>query len=289
MKFCLSCQKPFSGEDWRCPSCGFQPAKSGGFPSFAPEFEKSNPYFPGDSFDRLADLEEHYFWFRSRNELILWALRKWLEPKGKYLEVGCGNGFVLSAVGRAFPELELYGSEIHGQGLARAATRVSGATLIQMDARQIPFREEFNMVGLFDMLEHVPEDEKVLEQVREALKPGGGIILTVPQHPFLWSYVDEISRHVRRYHRQELVEKVRRAGFTLLGTTSFVSLLMPGLLLSRMGKKKTAPSFDPDKELKIHSGLDSVLGAALGFERFLIRCGVRFPFGGSILLAARKA
>ena len=196
-------------------------------------------------------LEERHFWFRSRNELILWALRKWFRPEGKFLEIGCGTAFVLSALERAVPGLELYGSEIHANGLEQAAVRLKRAQLFQMDARRIPYRQEFDLVGMFDVLEHIPEDEMVLSQVHSALKSGGGLILSVPQHGFLWSYVDEISRHVRRYEKAELVAKVRKAGFEVVGSTSFVSLLMPALLLSRIGKKKV-DGFDPEKELKIH-------------------------------------
>src|SRR5581483_5167559 len=233
MKFCLSCQRPFPGEDWACPSCGHRPSKAGSIVSFAPELEKENPFFPAESFERLVALEEKYFWFLSRNEMILWALKKWLRQKGKLLEIGCGTGFVLSALERALPEMEMFGSEIYATGLSQAATRLKRSGLFQMDARRIPYRDEFDVIGLFDVLEHIPEDEDVLRQAYLALKPQGGLLLTVPQHGFLWSYVDEISHHVRRYERRDLLEKVKRAGFEVVETTSFVSLLMPGLLLSR--------------------------------------------------------
>ena len=289
MKFCLSCQKSFTSEGWVCPSCGFEPAKSGDLLSFAPEFENENPFFPTENFERLAALEEKHFWFRSRNEVILWALRKWFRPEGKFLEIGCGNAFVLSALERALPALKLCGSEIDSNGLEQAGRRLKRAKLFQMDARKIPYRQEFDFVGMFDVLEHIPEDEVVLSQVHSALKPGGGLILTVPQHRFLWSYVDEMTHHMRRYESAELVTKVRDAGFEVLGSTSFVSLLMPALLLSRLGKKQVDASFDPEKELKIHPWANAVLGLILRFERAMIRMGVRFPFGGSLLLAARKA
>jgi SAM-dependent methyltransferase len=288
MKFCLSCQNSFSSEGWKCPSCGAEPKTSGDFLAFAPEFETENPYFPHDSFEKLAGLAERHFWFRSRNEFILWALRKWFVPEGKFLEIGCGTAFVLFALERAMPGLELYGSEIDSNGLKQASRHLKKEQLFQMDARRIPYWQEFDLIGMFDVLEHIPEDETVLSQVHSALKPGGGLILTVPQHAFLWSYVDEISHHMRRYKRADLVAKVRNAGFEVLGSTSFVSLLMPALLVSRIGKKEVNASFDPDKELKIHPWINAVLGLVLRLERQLIRMGVRFPFGGSLILAARK-
>jgi SAM-dependent methyltransferase len=59
------------------------------------------------------------------------------------------------------------------------------AVLFQMDARKIPFESEFDVIGAFDVLEHIEEDEKALAQIFHAVLPGGGLILTVPQHRFL--------------------------------------------------------------------------------------------------------
>lgn len=153
MKVCLACQNTFTTEGWSCPSCGFEPATHGKFLSFAPEFEAENPYFPTESFDKLAPLEEKHFWFRSRNELILWALRKWFPIRGEFLEIGCGTAFVLSALEKNLPDLELHGSEIHANGLKQADRRLKRAELFQMDARRIPYRDEFSLIGMFDVLE----------------------------------------------------------------------------------------------------------------------------------------
>src|ERR1041384_8013479 len=119
------------------------------------------------------------------------------------MEIGCGTGYVLSGIRQAFPDLRLSGSEIFSVGLTFAAERLPGIQLYQMDARQIPFREEFDVVGAFDVLEHVTEDEEVLSQMYQATRKGGGILLTVPHHPFLWSSLDVHARHVRRYQTRE--------------------------------------------------------------------------------------
>lgn len=58
--------------------------------------------------------------------------------------------------------------------------------------KAFPFRKEFDTIGVFDVLEHVHEDEQILAQMHRAVHPdGGGIMLTVPQHPWLWSPTDE--------------------------------------------------------------------------------------------------
>ena len=84
--------------------------------------------------------------------------------------------------------------------------------LFQREARQMPFVSEFDVIGAFDVLEHIVEDEAVLEQIFRATRPGGGILVTVPQHPFVRSANDEHSMHQRRYRRADLRRKVGRAG-----------------------------------------------------------------------------
>ncbi len=287
MKLCLACEKNFSSGDWQCPFCGKGPGRVEGFPSFAPELSEENANYPSDGFERLAPLEEKSFWFQARNELIVWAVGRYFRPEGKFLEIGCGTGFVLSRIEREFPKLECFGSEIYGSGLRHSSKRLKRTELLQMDARRIPFREEFDVIGLFDTLEHIPDDQGVLDQVHRALAPGGGVMITVPQHAFLWSYLDEYTHHARRYDRKDLARKLEKSGFTLTVATSFVSVLLPLMWLSRLGQEKPK-DFDPEAEFKIHPWLNRLLEQILAAERALIRAGVRFPWGGSLLIIARK-
>ena len=104
--------------------------------------------------------------------------------------------------------MTLSGSDLFCEGLTYAQERTPNATLIQMDARRIPFRDEFDVIGDFDVREHVEEDDVVFGQMFRATKRGGGIMVTVPQHRFLWSAADVFGHHRRRYTGKELVKKV---------------------------------------------------------------------------------
>lgn len=287
MKLCLRCATTFSGVCWLCPSCGGSPADKDGFPAFAPELA-ADAGFKDAYFDELAQLEAKNFWFRSRNRLIQWALRRYFPRAQNFLEVGCGTGFVLSGVSSAFPRLKLGGSEISSVGLAHAARRVPGAQLCQMDARAIPFADEFDVLGAFDVLEHIHEDEAVLHQMYRAVRPGGGMLLTVPQHDFLWSRTDAHACHVRRYAAQDLAAKVDAAGFRVERMTSFVSLLLPLMMASRAWQPGADAQYDPLAELRIGSVANALLEKIMDAERLAIRAGLNFPAGGSLLLVARK-
>jgi SAM-dependent methyltransferase len=287
MKICPNCNSPLA-DTWQCPSCDWQAARLDGYLAFAPALARNNEGFRPEYFAELAKLEPNNFWFRARNRLILSALGRYFPNAANLLEVGCGTGYVLAGIHSAFPRMRLYGSEIYGNGLGIAAARVKEAALFQMDARKIPFKEEFDVIGAFDVLEHIEEDSAVLQQMYQALKAGGGIILTVPQHPFLWSQQDAAACHVRRYQRNELISKVELAGFSVKRVTSFVFLLLPLMLLSRWKKRMPDAEYDPMAELRMSPFTNAMLGAVMRLESALIRCGLNLPAGGSLLLVASK-
>ena len=288
MKLCCNCGKSFDRTSWQCPSCLYEPKKLGGHLAFAPELAEDSEGFDASSFGRLVELEPGSFWFRSRNRLLCWALEHYFPNATNFFEIGCGTGFVLAGIRERFPQLRLAGSEIFADGLTIANGRLPNVELYQMDARQIPFENEFDVIGAFDVLEHIGDDELVLSQMYRAVRQGGGILLAVPQHSFLWSKIDEYSRHVRRYSLSELKTKVERAGFKTLRTTSFVSLLLPLMLIARLKQRLTNNELDPTAEFKLSAPGNFLLECIMNVERTMIRLGVAFPAGGSLLLVARK-
>lgn len=290
MRLCSTCEAEQDAAVWRCHQCGSEPPVIEGFRAFAPELASGGVGFRESYFAELAELEDANFWFRARNKLILWAAAEYFPAARTVLEVGCGTGFVLQGMRREMPSAELTGSELFTTGLGFAAARVPSARFYQMDATAIPFRDHFDLVGAFDVLEHIPDDEVVLQQMTKALAPGGGILLSVPQHPALWSPQDVLADHVRRYTAAEMRHKLTAAGLEIIRATSFTALLLPMLILSRLRKRAAAwEDLDVMSELRQPRPLNSALEAAMTLERLLIRLGVSFPVGGSLLIAARKA
>ncbi len=286
MNFCPHCRQTVSGG--HCTSCGYAAVTIDGFPAYAPALAREAPGYDPEHYESLAQLEAGNFWFRARNALILWAFARHLPRARDYLEVGCGTGYVLSAISAAFPHLRVSGSEIFVEGLSIAARRAPAACLFQMDARNAPFAGVYDVVGAFDVIEHIDDDARVLAELHRVLRPGGGILLTVPQHPGLWSAQDDFAHHVRRYRRGELERKLQASGFAVAWTSSFVSLLLPALVASRLSRRKPAAPVDPFAEFKLPRWLDAALLAVMRIEFALIRIGLRFPIGGSRIVVAFK-
>ena len=286
MKICPQCKTSFELSDFICPQCSFTPDKIDGFLAFAPENAKDTSGFQPEAFAHLYEVEAGSFWFKARNRLILWALDRFFPNAASILEIGCGTGFVLEGIAKHRPEIEPFGSELFVEGLAFSAKRLGGrARLFQMDARCIPFENEFDLIGAFDVLEHIKEDEAVLAQIHQAVAPGGGVLITVPQHMWMWSVLDELSKHQRRYSIKQLRHKLEQAGFVLVYATSFFSLLLPFMFIARHRRVITAEQIN---QQLAQGPLNPLLEAVMNLELYMIQAGVRLPFGGSLLVVGKR-
>ena len=242
-------------------------------------------YDPGH-FAQLFALEDRSFWFRGRSDLINWALDRHFPRAGSLLEVGCGNGYVLDRIHRIHPRWQLVGAELLDEGLDIARRRLSPDVELQrLDAVDMPYSEAFDVVGVFDVIEHIGPDSEALAGIYRALRPGGGVIVTVPQHRWLWSGADAAACHVRRYTRRELRAKLTETGFDVERILSFVSLLLPAMVAARCVRRKSG---DIEAELDLSAGLNHALYGIMRLEAGLIRAGINFPAGGSLLAIARK-
>jgi SAM-dependent methyltransferase len=286
----IAADRPMWPLGWQCDACRWRVPDSGGIPLFAAELADTTSGFDPAAFDRLAKVEAAHFWFVVRNELIVGLAQRYFPNAKRYLEIGCGNGAVLQAIERCRAWDRAVASDLHPRGLAHARARLAGrAEFAQLDARAIPAEAAFDLVGAYDIIEHVAEDEAVLRSMRRAIAPGGGALLAVPQHPALWSRVDELGHHQRRYRRGELERKLERNGFAVVFSSSYMSILLPLIAASRLKVRFLPAEQDADvfNELKIGPRINRLLTSLLRTETRLTLAGTRWPFGGSRVIAAR--
>jgi SAM-dependent methyltransferase len=239
-------------------------------------------YDPAD-LTLLAGIEERHFWFRARRRIIVAALARWFPDARNYLEIGCGTGYTLRGIAAAFPAWKTVASDAlaRGAGIANGA----GGALLQLDIRHIPFHNEFDVIGAYDVLEHIADDGGALDEIRRACRPGGGVLLTVPQHPWLWSTADDYAHHYRRYTARCLRALAERAGFQVLWSSSFNTLNLPFLLLRTGALRATGRN----PQASVPAGpANWLLERSMDIDRMLIRAGLRLPVGGSLALAARR-
>jgi SAM-dependent methyltransferase len=295
-RLCLACgaRDPIrSGEPiwpmgWQCPLCGQVVTEREGIPMFAPELADTVSGFDPVSFATLVEIEATHFWFVARNELIVGLANRYFPSANRYLEIGCGNGAVLSALANSRRWDRLVGSDLHPTGLKQTRARLPREVeLVQMNACAIPAVNAFDLTGAFDIVEHVADDEAVLRGLRRATKMGGGTIIAVPQHPSLWSRADEIGHHQRRYRLGEMETKLRRNGFDILFSSSFTSVLLPLMALSRLTARVASGDANAEREISVGPATNVVLKAILRAEVRLTLAGLRWPIGGSRVVVAR--
>jgi SAM-dependent methyltransferase len=276
---------------WRCGACGHAVPLSEGFPRYADVSARLPTGYDPDAYDAFVRREDGHFWFEPRNRLLVALADRFFPAAARYLEIGCGTGTVLDAMAASRPWSRVVGAESQPTGLRHARRRLGNrAELVQMDARMIPAREAFDLVGAFDVLEHIHEDAAVLEEIYAALVPGGGLLAAVPQHPALWSAFDDAAHHVRRYRRGELERKLRAAGFEIVFSSSYAAVVLPFMAARRLlSPRRRFLSPRRRHELDIHPALNAGLRCMLNAEVTLTLQGVTWPVGGSRFVAASKA
>lgn len=266
-----------------------------GIKCYAPELADANLDYPKEVFKILYEVEDTNFWFVSRNKIIQHLFKKYLGSRNnKILEIGCGTGYVLKGLEDKFINYQLVGSEIHIEGIKFAKERLQKVQFIQLDATKMPFENEYDAIGAFDVLEHIEEDEKVMKEVYKSLKKEGLFFISVPQYQWMWSINDDIAYHKRRYNRNEMKEKLSNNGFEVLYISSFVFMLFPFMYFSRFFKQKNATEITDEvilkemNELQLNPIINAVFGLFMKIDVLLIKWNLSLPFGGSLITVARK-
>ncbi len=151
----------------------------------------------------------------------------------------------------------------------------------------IPYPDnKFDVILALDVLEHIEEDQRSIEAIKNLLVKDGIVLITVPAFMFLWSSHDILNHHKRRYTLKELENKLKSAGFKIERISYFNSILFLPILLYRVFGRlmNKVRSFDA----KMPSpALNHILAGIFQLETFILRF-LNLPFGVSIIAIARK-
>ncbi|MHA1554473.1 MAG: class I SAM-dependent methyltransferase [Alphaproteobacteria bacterium] len=237
------------------------------------------------AYREMADLEERHWWFVGRRRIIDALLRRLPLPRqARLLEIGCGSGGNLSMLAR-------YGTvsagEYDDETRARAASRQIADRVSSCELpNEFPFpNESFDLIAMFDVLEHIADDAETLSVIRDRLNKDGWLLLTVPMFPFLWSAHDVYNHHQRRYTRSDLASKLRNAGFDPIFQSYYNFWLFPLVAAVRLVKNLLGEDTAGDLSMPPNA-LNRVLAMLFSSERHAMG-RVALPFGVSYILAAR--
>jgi len=203
------------------------------------------------------------------------------------LDAGCGTGGLLARLAADYPDRSVIGIDANSTACARAAAK-SGCPVCAGSVNALPFADgALGAIFSADVLCHRDVDERAaLAQFHRCLVDGGVLVLNLPAYRWMLSRHDAAVYNVRRYTRRRVARLLDAAGFRLLFATYWNIVLFPIMVLTRklvpQGRRATS-------DVRLYPApVEALCRAATGFERALLRCGMRFPCGGSLIAVATK-
>jgi 2-polyprenyl-3-methyl-5-hydroxy-6-metoxy-1,4-benzoquinol methylase len=227
-----------------------------------------------------AELSNH-FWFKARIALIMDVFNEFVKSNASILDIGSGTGLIAKSMQSSGYDVSV--ADIHEKALQKACD-LGVKQCYLMDIYEPPFENKFDVITLFDVIEHLDNDDKALHNVFRMIKPGGKLILTVPAHQWLWNNHDTVAGHKRRYSKKTLINTMESAGFNILKCTFMFRLLLPLFII----RKYYGHVHQKNKEMfAISSIVNNALASICKFER---RFGNWIPdiAGGSLMVVAIK-
>ena len=228
------------------------------------------------------------WWFAALHANLLMLYRRAMPGRfttRKLLDAGCGTGGFLATLAREVPDAETIGLDAD-ETACRWAAEKSARPICAGSVNTLPFADAaFATIVSVDVLCHRDVDEaQTLEQFHRCLAAGGILILNLPAYRWLMSRHDAAVHNARRYTRGEVLRLLRAAGFRPIFASYWNIVLFPVMVATR----KLLPA-GSGSDVKLQPRIvEAACRAATRIERGLMRAGIRFPFGGSVLAVAAK-
>ena len=241
-----------------------------------------------EEYERMYSLENTYWWFQGRKEIVLQLLDRYTRLEKDHLsvlDVGCGTGLMLDALRRHARPVGVDFSDLAMKYCAQRGIE----RLVCARVEALPFGDgSFDLLLALDLLEHLDDDAALMREMWRLCRPGGYLLISVPAYEFLWSNHDEALHHRRRYSRATLKQLIRATDFEVVRFTSAITVLFPPIVLFRLLQRLLKPQGAPQTHLiPLPPAINRFLIELLRLEaRWLRRLDL--PFGVSLLALLKK-
>ncbi len=237
------------------------------------------------AFEEMLALEEKHWWFLARKKIINSLINKYLTTKmSKILEIGIGSGLNLKW-------LKNYGTKLTGVdsstlAITAATNKILGTRLFQCSFPDCDLKEKFDLICLFDVLEHIKEEPEAMKKLSELLTEGGKIILTVPAYNFLFSRHDVVNHHQRRYTKKSLKKLITQHPELKIEFLSYFNFFLAPFIITLRLIKKFQKSKSSDTALP-PPWLNNILEKIFSSETKLLK-NFSLPWGISLICIITK-
>lgn len=234
-------------------------------------------------YEQMAELDQRHWWYRARREVLAALIQRVVIPpkNARILEIGCGTGHNLAMLGQ-FGSVDAL--ELDEEARAIAEGRLGRSVMSTPLPEIVGVRDgHYDVVGAFDVIEHIDDDSAALAAIATKLKPGGKLVMTVPAHQWMWSAHDVVNHHKRRYSKAGLKRLIDGSPLRLHTIGYFNSLLFPVAVAERLSSKALGKD---GADLKLPPApLNTALERAFAAERHLVG-RVPLPPGLSLFAVA---
>jgi len=174
-----------------------------------------------------------HFWVRRRFEVFQKLAGDLATSSRQIAEIGCGHGLVQRQMEEAYG-LEVTGFDLNEFALQRNQSQRSAVCCYDICERAPELHHRFDLILMFDVLEHIDDEDQFLQAVLFHLAPGGYLAMNVPAFRLLFSAYDRMCGHKRRYTISSLKRVAGRNGFASVRTSYWGLPLVPLLMLRKL-------------------------------------------------------
>lgn len=217
-----------------------------------------------DRWFEIASLD--HFWVRRRFEVLQRLADDLVKSARELAEIGCGHGLLQRQVEEAYGR-EVTGFDLNEYALQQNVSQRSKVCCYDIFQKGQALRERFDAILLFDVLEHISDEDKFLNALLFHLKPQGRLLINVPVGQWAFSRYDVAAGHVRRYSIGSLSATAKRNGLQVEQWSYWGLPLIPTLMLRKwwlMGQS--------DQNKVITSGFDARASWMNGALHILSEC-----------------